>query len=391
MTYRGTMQDNGEDDGVAAQRLGCRVAHDGHPKILTFVIPAFNMKSYLPRCVDSITAVGGADVEAIIVDDGSNDGTARLADALAHNAHGPTSVRVIHQQNKGHGGAVNTGIAAARGQYIKVVDADDWVDYDALVRLLGVLRAQRAQGSDVRKGIRYKESCEAEHQSLSPVDMIVTNYVYDKVNKRRKHIVNFRRVMRPGVRLGWDDLKHFGIAQYLIMHALTFRTEVLREARTRLPEHTFYVDFLYAYQPLPWVKSLMYLDVPLYHYFIGREGQSVQTDVMIRRVDQLVRVNRLMSQATPGKGSVPTGLYRYMIHFLSINSVVASVFLILSRRPTNYRIKRELWHNLSVDSPVNARSVRRQLPSRAINLPGSVGRAIIRAGYRVAEHVIGFN
>ncbi|WEV46594.1 glycosyltransferase family 2 protein [Bifidobacterium sp. ESL0690] len=339
-------------------------------KTLTFVVPAFNMDTYLERCVSSLTANPDSDdIEVLIVDDGSSDGTPELADRLA--ASKPGIIHVIHQKNKGHGGAVNTGIANAEGMYLKVVDADDWVGAESLKQLMNVMRRQRG--------------------ASEPIDMFVTDYVYDKVGKKRKHVVKFENVMDADRKLDWDDLKHFGIAQYMIMHALIFRTEVLRAAQTQLPEHTFYVDFIYAYQPFPWVKSLMYISTPLYHYFIGRDGQSVQTDVMIRRVDQLVRVNRAMVAATPERQNVPDGLYRYMIHFLSIESVVASVFLILSRNPANYQIKRELWEHQRAVSPRIARDVRRQLPSRAINLPGSVGRWIIRMGYNIAENIIGFN
>ena len=100
------------------------------------------------------------------------------------------------------------------------------------------------------------------------------------------------------------------------------------------------MDFIYAYQPFPWVKTMKYLDTPFYHYFIGRDGQSVQTDVMIRRVDQLRLVNQCMVRATPEHDTVPDGLYRYMIHFLAIESSVASVFMILSRDPENYEKKK---------------------------------------------------
>ncbi|MDF7664455.1 glycosyltransferase family 2 protein [Bifidobacterium sp. ESL0763] len=365
------------------------MSHDTF-KALTFVVPAYNMQEYLRRCVDSLVSTGSDDVEVLIVDDGSTDGTPALADRLE--AGHPGVVRAIHQENKGHGGAVNTGIAQARGQYLKVVDADDWVGADSLRQLLTVMRQQPGdktadEKADKQSGANSRTGASAK----TPIDLFVTDYVYDKVGKRHKHVVNFRNVMSPGRRLAWDDLKPFGISQYMIMHALTFRTEVLRRAKTTLPEHTFYVDFIYAYQPFPWVGSLMYLSTPFYHYFIGREGQSVQTDVMIRRVNQLTQVNRIMAAATPERGTVPDGLYRYMIHFLSIESVVTSAFLILSRQPRNYAVKKELWTNLERVSPSIARDVRRQLPSRAINLRGPVGRWIIRVGYHLAERVIGFN
>ncbi|NEG54914.1 glycosyltransferase family 2 protein [Bifidobacterium platyrrhinorum] len=345
-------------------------AHTFTGKTLTFVVPAYNMETYLERCVLSLTAPRrNDDIEVLIVDDGSKDGTLEAAKAFERRF--PGVVRAIHQENKGHGGAVNTGIAAARGTYVKVVDADDWVGPESLEQVMATLRDEIAGGD--------------------PVDMLVTNYVYDKVGKRHKHEVNFRHAMKTDRRLTWDDMGHFGLAEYILMHALIFRTSVVRASGMKLPEHTFYVDFIYAYQPFPWVKSLRYLDTPFYHYFIGRDGQSVQTDVMIRRVDQLIHVNRCMVEATPERGTVPDGLYRYMIHFLAIESSVASVFLILSRDPENYAKKKRLWADIKAYSPSIYHDVRRKPMSRALNLHGSAGRWVIRWGYRVAERVVGFN
>lgn len=339
-------------------------------KTLTFVVPAYNMTEYLERCVMSlIAAKRNNDIEVLIVDDGSSDGTLEMAQKFE--ARYPGIVRAIHQENKGHGGAVNTGIAAARGMYVKVVDADDWVGPESLKQVMAVLRE--------------------EADSTEPIDMLVTNYVYDKVGKRNKHVVNFRHAMKAGARLAWNDLGHFGLAEYILMHALTYRTAVVRESGMQLPEHTFYVDFIYAYQPFPWVKTMQYLDTPFYHYFIGRDGQSVQTDVMIRRVDQLRLVNQCMVRATPERDTVPDGLYRYMIHFLAIESSVASVFMILSRDPENYEKKKDMWDDIKAYSPTIYKDVRKKAMSRALNLRGSIGRFVIRKGYFVAEHVVGFN
>ena len=339
-------------------------------KTLTFVVPAYNMTEYLERCVMSlIAAKRNDDIEVLIVDDGSSDGTLEMAQKFE--TRYPGIVRAIHQENKGHGGAVNTGIAAASGMYVKVVDADDWVGPESLEQVMAVLRE--------------------EADSTEPIDMLVTNYVYDKVGKRNKHVVNFRHAMKSGERLTWNDLGHFGLAEYILMHALTYRTAVVRESGMQLPEHTFYVDFIYAYQPFPWVKTMKYLDTPFYHYFIGRDGQSVQTDVMIRRVDQLRLVNQCMVRATPERDTVPDGLYRYMIHFLAIESSVASVFMILSRDPENYEKKKDMWDDIKAYSPTIYKDVRKKAMSRALNLRGSIGRFVIRKGYFVAEHVVGFN
>ena len=94
-------------------------------KLLTFAIPCYNSQDYMEKCIDSIL-VGGEDVEILIIDDGSKDRTAEIADDYAKRY--PTIVKAIHQENGGHGEAVNAGIRNATGIYFKVVDSDDCVD-----------------------------------------------------------------------------------------------------------------------------------------------------------------------------------------------------------------------------------------------------------------------
>ena len=124
-------------------------------KILTFAVPCYNSEAYMEKCIDSLL-VGGEDVEILIVNDGSKDRTAEIADAYAKKY--PTIVRAIHQENKGHGGAVNAGLANATGLYFKVVDSDDWVDEESLHKILALLRRFQDEGEEI--------------------DMLVSNYVY---------------------------------------------------------------------------------------------------------------------------------------------------------------------------------------------------------------------
>ena len=189
------------------------------PPVLTFIVPAYNMAHHLPTCLDSLLSQEKGDLEVIVVDDGSTDDTAQVVQS--YQERHPHTVRLISQINKGHGGAVNTGLAATRGCYVKVVDADDWVDPNSLSLVLDQLRDQSRR--------------------TNPVDMVVTNYVYEKEGRKHKRIINFRSVMDPGQVLDWNHLRRFGLAQYMIMHALILRTEVLRQAHTCLPEHTYYV------------------------------------------------------------------------------------------------------------------------------------------------------
>ena len=234
-------------------------------KILSIAVPCYNSQEYMRKCVDSLLK-GGEDVEILIVDDGSKDDTLKIA--RDYEEKYPTIVKAIHQENKGHGGAVNTGLAHATGLYFKVVDSDDWLNEEALKKALEVLKL-----------------CVRGPKTL---DLLLCNYVYEKVGAKRKTVMRYRSALPQDKIFGWDDVKPLGTSHYLLMHSMIYRTELLLECGLKLPEHTFYVDNLVAFIPLASVQSMYYLDVNLYRYFIGRADQSVSESVMIGRVDQQI-------------------------------------------------------------------------------------------------------
>jgi len=332
--------------------------------LLTVIVPAYNSEDYLDRALTTLVGYGD-ELEAIIVNDGSKDATAQIADEWA--ARYP-SVKVIHQENKGHGGAVNAGLAAATGTHVRVVDSDDWLDRRATKAVLDVLREEREAGRDL--------------------DLLVTNYVYDKQGKAHKAVIRYRNVLPRGRTFGWADLRRCRYDQYLMMHALTMRTEVVRASGLVMPEHTFYVDYLYSFVPLPFISTIRYLDVDLYHYFIGRDDQSVNEKVMITRLDQLARVNEAMTRALPPRAEVEDKLWRYMVHYLRINAVVCSVMAQLSGTPEHLALKEQIWETMDQINPEATDRLRQDL------LAGLVRHAspkVVRGGYKVAAAVLGFN
>ena len=107
-------------------------------KTISFAVPCYNSAAYMDKCIESLLACGD-DIEIIIVDDGSTkDDTPQKADAWQE-AH-PGIIRAIHQENGGHGEAVNTGIRNAQGIFFKVVDSDDWVNEEAFEAILKKLQ-----------------------------------------------------------------------------------------------------------------------------------------------------------------------------------------------------------------------------------------------------------
>lgn len=336
---------------------------------LTVVVPSYNAEGWLARCVESLLARAASDVEILLVNDGSTDGTAALIDA--YEAANPGIVRAIHKTNGGHGSTINVGIDVARGRYLKVVDADDWVDGEAFGALLAQLR--RFIGAE------------------NPVDLVLSNFVYEKVGRRTKRTVRYRNVLPTGTVFGWDQVGRFRTGQYLMMHALVYRTGLLRESGLRLPEHTFYVDNLYVYRPLPHVTSMYYLDVDLYRYFIGRPDQSVNEAVMVRRIDQQLKVNRLLMDVEVSPYEVPPALYRYLLHHLQVVCVISSTMLLRSGRDEDFARKVELWRELRYDAPDVYRTLKRGALGRMVHLPGKPGRKATVAAYRGASWALQLN
>ncbi len=343
------------------------------PKTITFGIPCYNSADYMDHCIESILEGTGyaEDVEIVIVDDGSTkDDTPAKADAWQERY--PQIIKAVHQENGGHGAAVMKAVANASGVYFKNVDSDDWVDADAVRALLEKLRYFIGLG---------------EH-----VDLVITNYVYEHVEDNTRNVVDYRHVLPVDKVFTWNNIGHFMMWQYLLMHALTYRVDVLREAKLEMPAHTFYVDNIYAYVPFPKCRSIYYLDVDVYRYFIGREDQSVNDKVLTSRVDHYWRVARVMMHAYHVYDDIDSAKLRsYMMNYFTIIMAICSVFSKKSDRPDAMDELQRLWDELRAYDKRMYRRARHGVVGLATNLPGTVGKALTLAGYRAAQKLVKFN
>ena len=337
-------------------------------KLLSFAVPCYNSEAYMRHCIESLLP-GGDEVEILIVDDGSTDGTAEIADEYEKKY--PGICRAIHQKNGGHGEAVNTGIRNASGMYFKVVDSDDWVDGDAYKRVLETL-------SEIVKGDTV-------------LDLMVCNFVYEKQGAKHKKVMTYRFALPSNEMVTWDGVRHFHKGQYLLMHSVIYRTSLLRECGLELPKHTFYVDNIFVFEPLPYVRTIYYLNVNFYRYFIGRDDQSVNEKVMISRVDQQIRVNKLMIDYMAGRNIPNRKLRKYMLSYLDIMMTISSVMLIRANSEEALAKKAALWEYLKDKNLMLYLKIRHGLLGRAVNLPGRSGRKITVGGYKLAHWFVGFN
>ena len=243
-------------------------------------------------------------MEILIIDDGSKDMTPEIADAYEKKY--PGIVRAIHQENGGHGAAVNAGLKCAK----------------------------------------------------------------------HNRVMRYASVLPQGRVFGWEEVKRFRKGQYILMHSVIYRTQLLKDCGLELPRHTFYVDNLFVYQPLPHVKYMYYLDVDFYRYFIGRDDQSVNEKVMIGRIDQQIKVNKIMVDSYTLWKIQNRKLRHYMFNYLEIITVISTVMLIRSGTAENLEKKRELW---------------RYIKQQDIRLFHRLRSGISIAAYKISQKVVGFN
>ena len=287
-------------------------------KYITFTIPSYNSQDYMRHVIDNLVAVGD-DIEVIIVNDGSKDDTGKIADEYEKKY--PTIVKAIQKENGGHGSGVMAGLRNASGLFYKVVDSDDWVETQDVITMVDLIKKHLAEGTDI--------------------DLYITNYVYEHASDNSQYSMNYRKYLPIDTVFTWNDIKRIGLETVFLMHSLMYKTEKLRESGMNLPNHTFYVDDIYAYVPLPFMKNLYYHDLDFYHYFIGRADQSINYGTMCKRYEQQVRVFKIMfeSNSLEKLKTFPKHLYQYMWQFLMIIGAVTFMTIVGTKEDKEIRKK----------------------------------------------------
>lgn len=232
-------------------------------KTLTVSVAAYNAEGWLGRCLESLVGNDAADrLDVIVVNDGSTDSTLNVA--RSYESRYPEIVRVIDKENGGHGSTINVAIDAARGSYFKTVDSDDWVEREGIEKLVSSL-----DGSD----------CDVAFNPFYIVDA-------DSGEKRLSD-----DCFEPGNPIGRVlPIDEIAGRMHLAMHAMTFRTGLLKSSQYRLDEHCFYVDTEYVVYYFGLCETAMLLDWPVYDYLLGTAEQSMSFGNMIKRRKQHEKV-----------------------------------------------------------------------------------------------------
>ena len=335
-------------------------------KLLTVTVPCYNSQDYMEKCIDSLLK-GGDRVEIIVIDDGSKDNTGAIGDRYAQEY--PTIVKVIQQENGGHGEGINQGLKHATGKYFKVVDSDDEVN-NQFVSFLDALEAcDRAGG----------------------VDLFVTNYYYVHTDGIGDRSINYSNVLPQNKIFDWNSVKRFQMHQLLTIHSCTFLTEAMRKCGTQLPRKVFYEDNLMVCRTLPYVHKMFYMNIDLYRYTIGREGQSVQDDVSRRRYTHHQQIAQLAFQSVDLNQVSNKNKLAYLKHELFMLFGIATVFTRLNKSEEADANLEKMWKSCEAYDEKWAKHFRRRTILAFANAPGKVGQNLTAAVYKMANKVVRFN
>jgi glycosyltransferase involved in cell wall biosynthesis len=315
------------------------------------------------KCIDSLLK-HSSDVEIIIINDGSTDKTLDIANSYKEKY--PECVKVIDKENGGHGSGVNAGLLAASGLFYKVVDSDDWVDDYAYTYILDTLKKH------------YKDNCLA--------DLYISNYVYEHTLDNTTFVMEYNKQFPKNVHFGWRKVKRFHRSHIMMMHALMYNRLKLIESKTTLPEHTFYVDALYAFKPLPFMKTLYYMDVNFYRYFIGRPDQSINITNFVKRYTQQDKVFKMIfsSYSKSDLKKLPRGLRKYMFHYIAAMTMNTMLFILAEDSVERRNAINDLWMFLKVaDKKLFTKLYYRSYPVLLNFLPWKVQSKLLLFSYKV--------
>lgn len=335
-------------------------------KLLTITVPCYNSAEYMEKCIDSLL-VGGERVEIIIIDDGSKDRTGEIADAYAEKY--PSIVRVIHQENGGHGEGINQGVLHATGKYFKVVDSDDMLSEDFPLFLDRL------------------EECEKN----GGVDLIVTNYYYVHTDGIGDRSISYKSVLPKDRIFGWSESKRFRLHQLITIHSSTFRTALMKEYGEPLPKHVFYEDNLMVYRILPRVEKIYYMDCDLYRYWIGRPDQSVQESVMKKRYTHQILVNEKCFTVCHLDDVQDKMLKKYLRHELFVMFGISILNTRLNKTAESDEALWKMWENCIAFDKKWGKHFRYRTPLSLICLPGKFGQNFAVFIYRLANKIVRFN
>lgn len=256
-------------------------------KILSISVAAYNLEKFIEQNLKSfVNTKYRNDIEVLVIDDESKDKTPQIIEHYQRKY--PNTIKLIRQKNAGPGSTINTALDNATGKYFRTVDGDDWVNSENLDKLIEVLK-----GTDV--------------------DMIITNH--ERYNEYKKKVVRIEKADLPN-----NEIQKFAEIcnkLYLQMPCVSFRTSIFKENKIKI-DNGFYTDVEYTLYPIPYIKTVLYLDFTVYISRLGRAGQSTNIKSMQKHIkDHDIVLNSLIKFYEENKQNLNDDSKKYLSRRIS--------------------------------------------------------------------------
>lgn len=214
---------------------------------LSIIIPVFNVEAYVSRCINSVLSQTYTDFEVIIVNDGSQDKSGKIADIYAKKDN---RIKVVHQENKGVSAARNAGLRESKGEYIGFVDPDDWIEPNMYSTLISLL----------------------EHENCDIVSCSWMNN--DEKGKETQYYSDL-----PSTKMSREQfMMHFFDMPPTILGSVclkVFRRNLLKSVFSE--KYTICEDNLFLAENIVNIQNAFYTCTPLYHIF-SRQDSTTRRD-----------------------------------------------------------------------------------------------------------------
>ncbi|MGN1240659.1 MAG: glycosyltransferase family 2 protein [Paludibacteraceae bacterium] len=240
-------------------------------KLLSIVIPVYKVEKYIDKCISSLIVPDEKQLQLldiVVINDGTSDDSALLAKEWEKKY--PDIIRVIDQENRGHGGAWNHGTELAVGKYLFYLDSDDWFDTDQFSQL-----------------ITYLSHCDTDMVFLDKQKYTAATDTYEPD-------YTHRRLLKPDVIYNCNEYDWIGCGvgwKMTYAHNCVYRTAMLQQYLPIFCAHVMYDDVSLQVVPIAIAKDFIYTPLDVYRYYIGRPGQSFDPKVRaVRAADDVTKV-----------------------------------------------------------------------------------------------------
>lgn len=224
-------------------------------KIISIIIPTYNMEDYIARNLHSLVISHHLDaIEVLVINDGSKDRSSEIAHQFTNQY--PQSFKVIDKQNGNYGSCINVGLQYATGKYVKILDADDYFETANFDTMVGILK-------DI------------------DVDLVITHFAFTSPSGKTETTRNLH--LPSGKILSIDAIAHTKSIQGLWMHEIAYRRENVIKMGYHQEEGISYTDVQWGFDPMSTVRTVYFINLLVYHYLVGREGQTMDKEVYIRK------------------------------------------------------------------------------------------------------------